>query len=133
MNLDQVMRARRRLYVGAQNDILYLVTQPPRPSTDDWLDADGPDSRAVAKMTSSDRAAQKLAEELVAGYNFDRTVEPLLAALQEVDRNGCTSYTVGRCFDKNTGRTRNAPYVADKWCDACVARDALNAYEGVRS
>ena len=48
----------------------------------------------------------------------------LSAALQLIDRHGCTNYTTGRCWDAR--RIRGAEYGADSWCDACVARAALD-------
>lgn len=47
-----------------------------------------------------------------------------LSALELIDRNGCTNFTRGRCWDY--GRLRGAKYSADAWCAACVARDALD-------
>lgn len=47
-------------------------------------------------------------------------------ALWLIDRHGCTSYTRGRCLDPHSGKKRGARYGADAWCDACIARDALN-------
>lgn len=49
----------------------------------------------------------------------------LRAALEHIDQTGCMR-TVGprRCWED--GRTRDAEYAADAWCDACIARDALN-------
>lgn len=47
-------------------------------------------------------------------------------ALQLIDRHGCTTYTRGRCSDPDSGHRRGAKYLADMWCDACVARDALD-------
>jgi hypothetical protein len=47
-------------------------------------------------------------------------------ALHLIDQHGCTTFTRGRCLDATSGKKRGAKYGADKWCDACVARDALN-------
>lgn len=49
--------------------------------------------------------------------------ERMCSALRLIDRYGCTRYTRGRCWDG--GLTREAQYSDDKWCDACVAADAL--------
>lgn len=59
----------------------------------------------------------------------DRDRGELSAALQLIDRHGCTNYTTGRCWD--AGRIRGAEYGADSWCDACVARAALDSPEEV--
>jgi hypothetical protein len=59
--------------------------------------------------------------------------EPLavaVAALTLIDRHGCETFTSGRCLDENSGRTRGAEYGAERWCDPCVARDALNRIGG---
>lgn len=50
-------------------------------------------------------------------------------ALELIDREGCTNFTSGRCWDYE--RQRGAKYGADAWCDACVARDALGEEDGV--
>jgi hypothetical protein len=50
-------------------------------------------------------------------------VEHMCNALRLIDRYGCTKNTSGRCWDG--GRTREAEYSDDAWCDACVAADAL--------
>lgn len=50
----------------------------------------------------------------------------LLAALERVDSFGCMrSASNRRCFDPGSGLRRDAEFAADAWCDACVARDAL--------
>lgn len=51
--------------------------------------------------------------------------EMMRLALELIDRNGCTNFTSGRCW--NYGRQRGAEYGADAWCDACTARDALGS------
>lgn len=58
---------RKQLYVGTQNDIIYIIDQPPRPSHDDK--ADVPDISIIAKMLESTPAARRVAEEMVAAYN----------------------------------------------------------------
>ena len=47
-------------------------------------------------------------------------------ALHLIDLCGCTTFTGPRCLDSTSGRKRGAECGADAWCDACVARDALN-------
>jgi hypothetical protein len=47
-----------------------------------------------------------------------------LVALIAGDR--CTSFTTGRCSE-HPCRKPDAPYSADRWCDACIAQAALNA------
>lgn len=52
-------------------------------------------------------------------------VRAVVDALELIDRHGrCTNFTSRRCWDY--GRRRGAKHGADMWCDACVARDALN-------
>jgi len=48
-------------------------------------------------------------------------------ALEEISRFAeCENYT-GQyyCHSENSGRSRNARWGADRWCDTCIARDAL--------
>lgn len=49
--------------------------------------------------------------------------EAMRAALMHVGGMGCETYTKGSCVD--SGRTKDAQYGADRWCDACVANTAL--------
>jgi len=45
-------------------------------------------------------------------------------ALRLLAGKKCETYTVGECRnDKN--RTKTAKYTAFRWCNACIARDAL--------
>lgn len=41
--------------------------------------------------------------------------------------NHCSNYTGGSatCRKPNSGRTKDAEYGADRWCDACIAADGL--------
>lgn len=60
----------KRLYVGAQNDILYLVDEPPSPAGNDYpLATAGSDP--IAKFFASDRRTQQLAQALVDAYNAE--------------------------------------------------------------
>jgi len=56
----------------------------------------------------------------------DAGILAVVDALWLIDRHGCTNYTVGRCSDPTSGKRRGAKYGADMWCNACVARDALD-------
>lgn len=39
----------------------------------------------------------------------------------------CETFTAPPfCSDPGSGRTRGAYYGAEKWCDACIAREALS-------
>lgn len=49
----------------------------------------------------------------------------LRSALELINRNGCSNFTRGRCTDPYSGRARDAHYGANRWCDACIAADAL--------
>jgi len=46
-------------------------------------------------------------------------------ALKLIAEGGCERHTSGSCRDENSGLFRQSPYGAFKWCDACVAADAL--------
>jgi len=48
-------------------------------------------------------------------------------ALRLIAGDRCETFTRGRCSDPLSGRTRGAQYGAYRWCDACVAADALAA------
>lgn len=56
-----------KLYVGTQNDIIYIIDQPPRPSHDDM--ADIPGVSIIAKMMASTPEAQRVAQAMVDAYN----------------------------------------------------------------
>jgi len=45
-------------------------------------------------------------------------------ALKLLAGDGCTNYWGGTTCVTN-GRKKNAQYGADRWCDACIARDGL--------
>jgi hypothetical protein len=45
------------------------------------------------------------------------------AALLLIGAGGCESFTAGHCA--KSGRTRGAAYGDEKWCDPCIANDAL--------
>lgn len=51
--------------------------------------------------------------------------DPVRDALMLIDKYGCTNFIGERCSDPGSGRVRGARYGADAWCDACIARDAL--------
>lgn len=77
-----------------------------------------------------------LAEELArAGLLAPPVSSPdtLVAALELIDRLGCSKFTKGRCSDASSGLERGARYGADAWCDACIARDALDKAVAVSS
>lgn len=50
----------------------------------------------------------------------------LVEAALLIEATGCTTFTSGRCSDPHSGRSRRSRYGADRWCDACIARDALD-------
>jgi hypothetical protein len=37
----------------------------------------------------------------------------------------CERLTRGSCLEPHSGRTRDCEYTADRWCDGCIAADAL--------
>lgn len=49
-------------------------------------------------------------------------------ALRLIDRSGCHKIAAGypRCCDPRSGMERGAEYGSDAWCEACIARDALD-------
>jgi hypothetical protein len=53
-------------------------------------------------------------------------------ALVFIARDGCEAYHGGRLTCRNSGRTRDARYGADRWCLPCVAADALERGNDVR-
>lgn len=60
-----------------------------------------------------------------------RTIVPgdteavLAEALMLIAGDRCSSFTSGSCRSATSGKTRGAPYMAEAWCDECIARDAL--------
>jgi hypothetical protein len=53
--------------------------------------------------------------------------DALRAALVLITRgHECTIYTKGTCRS-GTGRTRNAQYDSGRWCDTCIANDAMGS------
>ena len=50
-----------------------------------------------------------------------------LYALGLIARTGCQTYNGGpRCSDDGSGRTKHGVFEAERWCDACIAQDALS-------
>jgi hypothetical protein len=54
-------------------------------------------------------------------------VRQMRAALVLIAGDGCSSFTSGPGSCIRSDRKRDAVYVADRWCDACIAFDALAA------
>jgi hypothetical protein len=54
-----------------------------------------------------------------------RFAEIAADALRLIAGDRCWTFTRGRCSDEGSGRVRGARYGAEKWCDSCVATDAL--------
>lgn len=54
----------------------------------------------------------------------------LIDALRQVGRDGCTTF-VGPSTCVDSGRSRNAEWAADRWCDGCIATVALAACDGI--
>lgn len=55
-------------------------------------------------------------------------MSPLAVAIDALLTIGvqCTNYTgPATCCDPTNGRTRESPYGAERWCDGCIAHDAL--------
>lgn len=56
----------------------------------------------------------------------------LQAGLRHIaDGQECTTYT-SPATCRTSGRTRDAKYGADRWCDACIANDTLTEWEAGR-
>ena len=56
----------------------------------------------------------------------------LQAGLRHIaDGQECTTFT-GPATCRTSGRTRDAKYGADRWCDACIANDTLTEWEAGR-
>lgn len=72
-----------------------------------WLDVAGLAALAVA-LTAATRDGRRARN-----------------ALRLIARNGCENYTGRSTCRDNSGRTRDARYGAEKWCDACIALDVL--------
>lgn len=53
---------------------------------------------------------------------------PLVEALKLIAGDRCENYTSGSCIG-DRGRTKDAPYTAERWCDACIAADALGGWK----
>ena len=51
----------------------------------------------------------------------------LLSALRIIQGDGCRNYTtgLGSCI-KNRPNGKHAKYLAEAWCDSCIAYDALS-------
>jgi hypothetical protein len=80
----------------------------------DWLDA----MQRGNDVVFGHAEAQGLAD----------VVERYEGALRQIvaDAGGrCETFTRGSCRDENSGRTLGAKYGADRWCDPCIALDAL--------
>jgi hypothetical protein len=85
---------------------------------------------AVRKFASMLLVARWPAEpspesEISTRYEILREALELIAG----DRADCESSTSGAMSCKKNGRRRIARFGADKWCDRCIANDALNRAE----
>jgi hypothetical protein len=59
----------KRLYLGAQNDELYIVDAKPSASDDDVVYGDNPDVHFIARFYDNSRSGQELAQRVVDAYN----------------------------------------------------------------
>lgn len=57
----------KKLYIGTQNDGLFIIDAPPRPADGPIISEYGPN--VIAKFYENDRATGELAEKIVAAYN----------------------------------------------------------------
>jgi hypothetical protein len=90
-----------------------------RASADGW-------KAMVEKLTDTNK---RLCESVANGQRIvaerDSELSRLRDALTHIAEDGCESYTTGPGSCINAGRSRDAEYTADRWCDQCVAYDAL--------
>lgn len=55
-------------------------------------------------------------------------IERLRSGLEHIaDGQECSNYTGPPWCRDDSGRSRDAKYGADRWCDTCIARDALTS------
>ena len=60
------------LYVGVQNDSLYIIDKPPRPGPVDFTGAGAPGVTCIASMEGASREDGEIAERLVTCWNAFR-------------------------------------------------------------
>ena len=77
------------------------------------------------QLAVADRRATSAENQCLQADAVDR----MCSALRLIDHYGCTNNTSGRCWDG--GRTREAQYSDDAWCNACIAAHALNGPDAV--
>lgn len=91
----------------------------------------GHDGPCAAHPVDSDVAAEQI-ESLkacltLANKEYVKVIRKnagLREALTLLAGNKCETYTVGECRN-DSDRTKTAQYTAFRWCNACIARDAL--------
>ena len=66
--------SKRKLYVGAQNDGLFIIDKPPRPVPVDYI-TEGGDTNVIAVMSGSGREDQKLAHLFAAAPDLKAFTE----------------------------------------------------------
>ena len=92
------------------------------PAPYDTCPHDEPLARAVGRLTVQVGRADLDREKA----RF-RTAQLSDALRHIADGEQCDNFTRSRCRDPHSGRTRDAKYGADRWCDVCIALDALDA------
>lgn len=103
------------------------------------LQAEYPDEMAARSCTCEPEAVCG-AHRLLARYGqlfealqrSNRERRQARAALRDIADGECENYTrPPYCRDERSGRTRDAKYAADRWCNTCIAHAGLRPAEGV--
>ncbi len=97
--------------------------------TEGWVDRDGTPRAVVGFLLDYiDTLKLSLAwtETTAEGRGEENERLRALRAALVLIANGqeCSNYTKGTCRS-GTGRTKDARYTAGRWCDTCIANDAL--------
>lgn len=88
---------------------------------------EGEDSRVLHHLPDEileDKALQREMEERA--EVAEGRVSTLTEALNRIGTE-CEHFTHGSCRDSHSGKTHDAKDWADRWCDGCIAADALEA------
>lgn len=91
-----------------------------------WAVRERPYRSDVARVDHPD--AELIAEARNALPALLDAVERLRSGLEHIaDGQECTNYTGSPWCRDDSSRSRDAKYGADRWCDTCIARDALTS------
>lgn len=110
--------------IGRDQDLTECELEPVRELVDTAItNLDRPDYETWAEVADLEARLRRLK---AIESNAPRPSEAqMVSALELIDKHGCENSSKTRCHD-DPGRSRDAIYGAESWCDACIARDALN-------